>query len=82
MNQTGNMSCQWRDCEARAEGHVTYNFSHGEPVLIEAEGRVETLYTLHHANLCKTHIVSLKDYYPDMHEYELGTCGSKNCPLQ
>jgi hypothetical protein len=82
MNEMASVSCGWNGCGATAEGHVTYNFSHSKPVLIEAERIVETLYTLYHANLCRTHIVSLKDHYPDMREYELGTCGSKNCPLQ
>lgn len=81
MNQPSNNLCQWNSCGAPAEGHITFNFSHSEPVLIKAEYRAETLYTLWHANLCRAHVLSLKDSYPDMHEYELETCGSKNCPL-
>jgi hypothetical protein len=80
MSQSNMRSCNWNDCADMASKHVTYNYQVGE-IQSVSEHESTIPISIHHANLCDSHVSELRKHHPDVNERDLGSC-SETCPIR
>jgi hypothetical protein len=80
MSQTIERACQWQDCTDNASRHVTYNYQVGE-IFSPSEWESRIPISVHHANLCNSHLSELQERFHDVHDMDLGACAN-TCPVQ
>ena len=79
MSQSIERPCQWQDCTDNASRHVTYNYQVGE-IWSPSEQESRIPISIHHVNLCDSHLAELQERYHDVNQMDLGSC-SGTCPV-